>query len=513
VDEVVLIADIDRERARRSARVFSERGFGVLFAENGAAALEATLSELPRALIAAEGLPLIDAQRLAEILRANPRTRAVRLIYSGADAAARHRYFDDAVSGGPEAAAEAALALLGKRERLDPVEKATAGASTVEGDLAQVSLVDVIQLLHQNNRTGRLTVTKGGGAPGRDRGEIWLRDGNVVQAKAAPRAQDEKALFRMIGWREGDFAFVPTEEMRPARIQAPTRTLLLEGMRQLDEWNRLSRGLPPDSAQVALAVPRTQIPTVVHPVAQEVLLLLDAYEDVRSIVDHCTHSDYQVLRTLQTLIDRGIVRQRRDRERRSSAPSVAPFDASQAKRLRDWMEAGRPRRAGLPAAKLLLASADPDATGDLLRALEQLPGTTRVAPPDAPPVASGDLAPLARLAVAEGLAIEIVHLPASPVYAPLWPVAAHGALGLVLLHVSPVSASEAALRSLVDAFQRIPEHRTFHVLLLRKGERVAPEEIQEKLALLTNASLFLLHLDGERDPGPVLRAILARVLP
>ncbi len=513
MDDVVLIADADRERARRAGQALAERGLRVLFAETGAAALEAALGELPSVLLAAEGLPLIDAQRLAEILRANPRTRAVRLVYFGRDAGARRAAFDESVGGGAEAAVASALALLGKREQLDPVEKATAGATTVEGDLTQVALVDVLQLLHQNARTGRLVVTRGEGALAQDRGEIWLRDGNLIQAKVPPRAQDEKALYRMLGWREGSFAFSPSDEMRPARIQAPTRTLLLEGMRQLDEWNRLSRGLPPDSAHVALAVPRTQIPSVVHPVAQEVLLLLDAYEDVRSIVDHCTHSDYQVLRTLQTLIDRGIVRQRRDRERRSAAPSIAVFDAAQAKRLRDWVEAGRPRRGALPPAKLLLASAEPEATADLVRALEQLPGASRCTPPDAPPLGSADFAPIARLAVADGLSIELLHLPANPLYAPLWPAAAHGALGLVLLHVSPVGASERELRALVDAFQRIPDHRTFHVLLLRKGERITPEEIQEKLNVLANASLFLLHLDGERDPAPVLRAMLARVLP
>jgi CheY-like chemotaxis protein len=509
VDDAVLIADADRERARRIAQPLAQRGLRVSFAETGAAALEAALGELPSALIATDRLPLIDAPRLAEILRANPRTRATRLVYAGADAAARRAQFDDA-SAEPGDAAERTLALLGKREKQGPIERATAGPSTVEGDLAQIALVDMLQLLHQNRRSGCLGVTQGDGSQPHDRGEIWLREGNVVQAKVAPRAQDEKAIYRMLGWRAGSFAFTPSEEMRPPRIQTPTRALLLEGMRQLDEWNRLSRGLPPDSAHVALAVPRTQIPNVVHPVAQEVLLLLDVYEDVRSIVDHCTHSDYQVLRTLQTLIDRGIVRQRRDRERRGPAPTFALFDASQAKRLRDWLETSSPRRAALAPAKLLVASADAGATGDLLRALEQLPGVERAA---TPPTRGNELAPLARLAVGEGVAIELLHVPASPLHAPLWPSAAHGALGLVLLHVAPVHESEARLRALAAAFQRIPDHRTFHVVLLRKGERMTPEEIQEKLNVLANASLFLLHLDGERDPAPLLRTMLARVMP
>lgn len=513
MDEEILIADGDRARARRIADAFAQRGLGVSFAETGAAALEAVLADLPSALIATDALPLIDAARLAEIVRANPRTRAVRLVYAGADATARRSQFDQAVAGDADTVAAAVFELLGKREQQAPVERATASASTVEGDLAQIALIDVLQLLHLNARTGRLAVQREDDARAREEGEIWLRDGNVVQARVAPRAQDEKALFRMLGWREGSFSFTPSDEVRAPRIQAPTRTLLLEGMRQLDEWNRLARGLPPDSAHVALAVPRTQLPNIVHPVAQEVLLLLDAYDDVRSIVDHCTHSDYQVLRTLQTLIDRGIVRQRRDRERRNGGPAFALFDAGQAKRLREWLEAGRGRRASSAPAKLLLASADPDATDELVRAFEQLPGAERSQPLEARPVASHDLAPLLRLSVADGLAIELFHVPASPVYAPLWPTVAHGALGLVLLHVMPIGESETRLRALAEAFQRLPDHRTFHVLLLRKSERIAPGEIQEKLNVLSNASLFLLHLDGERDPGPLLKTMLGRVMP
>ena len=141
------------------------------------------------------------------------------------------------------------------------------------------------------------------------------------------------------------------------------------------------------------------------------------------------------------------------------------------------------------------------------------PPITSTATISAAGVAASDLAPLARLTVADGLAIELIHLPARPLYAPLWPAAAYGALGLVLLHAAPVAESEAQLRALGEAFRSVPESRIFHVLLLRKGERVSPEEIQEKLTMLSNSSLFLLHLDAERDAASLLRTMLGRVMP
>ncbi len=517
MDDAVLIADADSQRARRFGGALAERGFAVSFAEHGAAGLETALSELPDVLIASDRLPLIDAVRLAEILRANPRTRGVRLIYVGSEQAAVRASgaFDETVADtlSPTELAARIETLLGKREQLDAVDRASKDERAIEGSLSEISLADLLQLFQQNRRTGRLSVRRGDGANARDRGEVFLRDGNAVQAKVGPRVESEKALYRMLGWRDGTFSFAPTRDSVPVRIHTPTRALLLEGLRQLDEWSRLAGGLPPDSAHVTLAVPKTELPKVVHPVAQEVLLLLEAYDDVRSIVDHCTHPDYHVLRTLQTLIERGIVRLRRERERRLGGATGALFDAVQVKRFREWLEAGRPRGAPLAPAKLLLATAGADATRDFLGALEHLPGVELLAAGRRGTFSATDLLPLAQLGVSEGLEIELIHLPAAPVYAPLWPSAAHGALGLILLLSSPAAEAEARLRPLAEAYQRLPGNRLFHLLLLRKGERVAPADVHAKLALLSQSSLFLLPLDGERDPASLLRTMLARVMP
>jgi CheY-like chemotaxis protein len=515
VDDAILIADADRERAQRLGAALAERGFAVSYAEQGAAALEAALSEVPDVVVATDRLPLIDARRLAEILRANPRTRSVRLVYLGGATGPGAASFDETAAEDLSAADLGARieALLGKRVHLDVVERASADERAIAGSLAQVPLSDLLQLFLQNRRTGRLQIRRGDGENPSDRGEIFLQDGAVVQAKAGVRAADEKALFRLLSWPEGEFAFTPTAESVPVRIQTPTRSLLLEGARQLDEWSRLAGGLPSLGAHLTLAMPRSQIPRVVHPVAQEVLLLLEAYDEVQAIVDHCTHADYQVLRTLQTLIERGIVRLRRDRERRTSGTGGALFDATQARRLREWQDAGRPRGGQAPPVKLLLASAQPAATAELLRALEALPGVERIGAGLGESVATDTLAPLVRLSVADGLAIEVLHVPAGRLFAPLWPALAHGALGIVQLLASPVAQAEATLGPLSEAFQRLPGSRVFRVLLLRKGERVAPEEIQEKFAELTRSSLFLLHLDGERDPASLLRTMLARVMP
>ena len=70
---LVLIADGDLDRAKRLEQACVARGYETHVVRHGAAALEAALAETPDVLIVPEGLSLIDAPKLAEILRSNPR--------------------------------------------------------------------------------------------------------------------------------------------------------------------------------------------------------------------------------------------------------------------------------------------------------------------------------------------------------------------------------------------------------------------------------------------------------
>jgi hypothetical protein len=142
-----------------------------------------------------------------------------------------------------------------------------------------------------------------------------------------------------------------------------------------------------------------------------------------------------------------------------------------------------------------------------------LPGMELAPPFERGTFAAEDVGPVGRLAVGDGLALEVVHVPSDPRFAPVWPVVAHGALGTLLLLAGDAEAAEAALKPVTTALRRRPRARVFHVLLLRKGERLAPEDLQGRLALLDEASLFLLQLDGGKDPLALLRTMLARVMP
>jgi hypothetical protein len=124
-----------------------------------------------------------------------------------------------------------------------------------------------------------------------------------------------------------------------------------------------------------------------------------------------------------------------------------------------------------------------------------------------------DLTPLGRIALDENLGIELLHTPVADRFAPLWPVAGHGALGALFLLSGPASRAVEVVRPTLEALRRLPRARTFSLLLLEKGERVVPEEVRENLSLLDQGSLFLIPLESSEKSSSLLREMLQRVLP
>ena len=501
-------------RARRIVAACLANGFETHHVETGAAALEAALAEAPQLVVISVELPLIEGPRLAEILRANPRTAEARCLFLGRLAGRPASPFDEVMPASAQAEDVAAqvVAMLARQTRMDAVRRESAARREVEGRLGQIPLADLIQLFHVNRRSGRVELTRAQANGSPETGAVWLHDGNVVHATAGPHVQAEKALLRLLAWRDGRFTFTSDAIAPTTTITAPTRVLLLEGLRQLDEAERARSTLPALSAHVRLAVARSEIPHVVHPVTQEVLLLLEMYERVADVVDHCSHPDYQVLRTLATLIERGLLAVSRGTS--AETPRGATWlEPAALRRLHDWLQAGRPAGRVARSAKLLVAACDLEATRDFMRLLAALPGLEPAADLEQGRLGPDDLAPLGRLRLGEGPHLELIQIPIAEAFAPVWPVLTHRALGVLLVHTHPVLQAEARLKPLVQGLSRLAELRLFRVLLLRKGERVGAEEMQQRLSQLDRSSLFLLPLENGKDPHSLLATLVARVLP
>jgi response regulator RpfG family c-di-GMP phosphodiesterase len=109
-------------------------------------------------------------------------------------------------------------------------QRATAkGPRGVSGTLDEMALPDLVQVLWHGRKTGSLGIRSGG-----EKGEIHFVDGSVVNASWSTLAGAE-AFYALLRLKEGDFGFDPDAEPSERVIEASAETLLLEGMRRLDE--------------------------------------------------------------------------------------------------------------------------------------------------------------------------------------------------------------------------------------------------------------------------------------
>ena len=503
-----LIADHDATRAKTLSEACIARGMVVECAPNGAAALELALERNPDVVICPIDLPVIDAVRLAEILRGNPRTRAASLIFLVNDE------LDAPISMDPRDVSVASPwhqeevlshidAVLERMARFGEIRS----DSEVEGKLSQISVLDLLQIFQMNAKTGTLRLSREGGD---SLGSIWVRSGQVTDA-SMPLSDGsslcgEKALYRLLSWRDGRFEFLPGEVTAKPRIHKPMRALLLEGVRHKDEWEQRRRELPSDSTRLRLLVQRDEIPTADQPITRDVIAAVESYRRVGDVVDHTSHPDYQVVCVLADLLARGQL----GVEELEGAPegSFAPGDSgiftlTQIRRLREWISSLRPRPG--PIVKIVVAAAGSAALEGFCAALRE---SADFAPDPRSEDQPGRLGALGHFPLGEGLHLRLVAVGADPTWRPLWDVALWGALGAVVL---PEPGRDLDLED--PAFTHFTRTQQRPVVHLMQGSAAAvPEAARAQLAKLGGGFYFL--PGGTADERlEVFRDMFARYIP
>jgi hypothetical protein len=137
-------------------------------------------------------------------------------------------------------------------------------------------------------------------------------NGSVVSTVLG-ETNGEKALYRILRWYDGTFRYHPGEVNVTRNISRSMDALLMEGMRQLDEWDSIYKLMPPPDTILELAKPREELPQNLRPVTQEVILLLEFYNTLEEIVEKATHTDYDICRSILGLIQKGLVKPVADR--------------------------------------------------------------------------------------------------------------------------------------------------------------------------------------------------------
>ncbi len=193
---------------------------------------------------------------------------------------------------------------------------------SLKGSLAELPLADLVEMTSLGRKSGRLTVFDEEGAV---HGELAFRDGRLVGAVCGALGA-EKAFYALLALRDGGFDFDPTGTLGDESCDLPTASLLMEGMRRLDEVRRLRCELPaPARVRLLGGEAHGELE------ARALGYLGPGSRRVGDIVEGLLiggdADEYDALETLQDLAARGVVRVETPQgevEARDSAPGEPP---------------------------------------------------------------------------------------------------------------------------------------------------------------------------------------------
>ena len=305
----ILLADGDPKSLRVLDVSLRSAGFDVRSASTGTEAWAMLQESAPELIIADTQLAGIDGFELCARLRKNASTATVPFILLSADKGPEHRvrgiqagaddylikpaYVNEVLSR--------ARGLLQRRER----ERLNVGPGheRFRGQLADITVVDLLQLIEGNGRSGIVHLIGVSGAPG----TIFFRHGKVVDAEVG-RLSGMDALSRLFSWTAGTFEIEWKSIRRADSVGRPPAELVIEGMKRLDEWNRLAAELPGPKAVFevdyrVLAERLAEIPDEVN----GILRLCDGVRTVMQVVEASALPDLDALTALIRLRDEGII--------------------------------------------------------------------------------------------------------------------------------------------------------------------------------------------------------------
>lgn len=174
----------------------------------------------------------------------------------------------------------------------------------LSGSLDELSLADLVDLTTYGGKTGRLTLREPSGAV---IGTLDFRDGRLVDARCGD-LQGEKAVYALVAIEEGLFEFDPEAEVAASDHPLAATSVLMEGMRRLDELQRLRAELPAPArvrllSRDAAAADRLE--------ARVLGYLGPGVRAIGDIVDGVLvggdADEYDALMALRRLVDRGLV--------------------------------------------------------------------------------------------------------------------------------------------------------------------------------------------------------------
>ncbi len=304
----ILIADEDQKLIVQLKDMLVPMGYKVSTAIDGATALQKALNLRPDLIIMEMDMSIISGAKIAQILRTNPRTAETCIYFLDSERVEIESFDEerDVFIQKPINYGNLVLMIDSFFKGQGKKEEASILGEELSGHLSQISLIDLLQVFSMNKKSGQLVINYNNG-----NAIVFIKDGNIINVQVDD-IEGDKAFYRLLTLKEEHFNFIPEgfvvgSDDIPPKIFRKTDSLLMEGLRQLDEWKKMESNLPALSTTVKLNVDPSTLAKGIKPITKEIFSLMDYYNSVKDIVDHCSFSDFEALKSIFVLLQKGVI--------------------------------------------------------------------------------------------------------------------------------------------------------------------------------------------------------------
>ena len=194
------------------------------------------------------------------------------------------------------------------KQQLENVAAArrTSQARTMSGSIEEVPLPDLLQLFGTSKKSGVLVVRTDD-----DVGKIYMRKGMIyfVVINDLDDVPPMKSIYRMLTWAKGLFDLDPPDEREFSNeINASVQEILMEGLRQMDEFNQLRDALPDLNARLVLQQPLVPPLRDLKPEEIDVIQLAHNYGHLETVMNKSQATDLETVQIVLKLMKANYLR-------------------------------------------------------------------------------------------------------------------------------------------------------------------------------------------------------------
>ncbi|MFO7929777.1 MAG: response regulator, partial [Thermodesulfobacteriota bacterium] len=314
----VMVIDDDPTTRSFLENILRKSNYQTLQAQNGKAALNEILYERPDLIISDIIMPELGGFELCEKLRESPDTADIPFIFLSvkddpADQLKGLRMGADEYLVKPFKSAEILQAVNRVMEKVSRLKGLRADVD-IEGSLARIGLIEVIQMIEFNEKTGTLFLLSPSSSV---KGAVYISEGKVVNAVSG-ELDGEEAFYELASQTDGFFKFNIHETIPSSKIRQKNMNLLIEASRLLDEENTLRSLVSSMDVRLTLltsAIPSHVIDRIPAETLRTIMNLIRSGRTINEIPNSAGISRARAAAVLADLINCGVVTEQKAGQR------------------------------------------------------------------------------------------------------------------------------------------------------------------------------------------------------